>query len=73
MLSDNTSSPARGRLVRGAAALCLAVITALAFVAPSDSLRAALVTVLVVIGLVYAGWRLSGLDDERPEQLPVDD
>lgn len=83
MLSDNTPStrtpsvrtPAleRGRLLRAAAVLCLAAITALAFVAPSDSLRATLVTMLVVIGLVYAGWRFSEAEDEPLEQVPVDD
>lgn len=62
-----------GRLVRVAGALGFLTVTALAFVAPSDSLRATLVTFLVVVGLVYAGWHLSASDDERPGPLASDD
>lgn len=61
------------RLIRVAAALSFLAVTALSFIAPSDSLRATLVTLLVVVGLVYAGWHLSASDDERPEPLTADD
>ena len=62
-----------GRLIRVAAALSFLAVTALAFIAPSDSLRATLVTFLVVVGLVYAGWHLSASDDEQPEPIAADD
>ncbi len=72
MPSHNTSAAIR-RLIRAAAIMCLAAVTALAFLVSSGSLRTTLVTFLVVAGLVYAGWRLSITDDERVEPLPVDD
>lgn len=72
-MPSDSPSPDYGRLIRLAAALCLAAVTALAFVTPSHSLRVTLVTVLVVVVLAYAGWRLSSGDDERAERLPADD
>lgn len=72
MPSDKPTQPP-GRRLRIAIVLCLLATTALALFVPSDSLRATLVTILVVFGLVYAGWRLSVTDDERAEPLPADD
>lgn len=65
--------PRSGWRTRLVVLCCLAVATALALFVPSDSLRATLFTVLVVLGLMYAGWRLSVADEERAEPLPADD
>lgn len=72
MSPDKPTEPS-GRRLRIAVVFCLIATTALALFVPSDSLRATLVTLLVVLGLVYAGWRLSVSDDERAEPLPADD
>lgn len=65
--------PHSGRRTRITALCCLAAVTALALVVPSASLRATLVTILVVLVLMYAGWRLSVADEERADPLPADD
>ena len=66
-------SPRSRWRTRLAVLCCLAAVMAVALVVPSDSLRATLVTILVVLGLMYAGWRLSVTDEERAEPLPADD